>query len=136
MDEPARERFELQRQTFARALARLGDVLRRTEDDVVRDAMIQRFEFTYEMAWKSLFRYLVGQGENVAAKAWDVLPLAFESRLIAEADVWDRMRKLRNDTSHEYNEAKAIEASAFIRAQAHPAFQALADELARRATRL
>jgi nucleotidyltransferase substrate binding protein (TIGR01987 family) len=136
MDEPARERFELQRQTFARALARLGEVLQRTEDDVVRDAMIQRFEFTYEMAWKSLFRYLVGQGENVAAKAWDVLPLAFESRLIAEADVWDRMRKLRNDTSHEYNEAKAIEASAFIRAQAHPAFQALADELARRAARL
>lgn len=136
MDEPARERFELQRQTFARALARLGEVLQRTEDDVVRDAMIQRFEFTYEMAWKSLFRYLVGQGENVAAKAWDVLPLAFESRLIAEADVWDRMRKLRNDTSHEYTEAKAIEASAFIRAQAHPAFQALADELARRAARL
>jgi nucleotidyltransferase substrate binding protein (TIGR01987 family) len=136
VDATSKERFELQRSTFERALARLGEVLQRAEDDVVRDSIIQRFEFTYEMAWKSLFRYLTGQGERVAAKAWDVLPLAFEAGMVADADVWDRMRTLRNDTSHEYNEAKAIEAAAFVRAHAHAAFQALSVELARRAARL
>lgn len=136
MDATSKERFELQRSTFERALARLGEVLQRTEDDVVRDSIIQRFEFTYEMAWKSLFRYLAGQGERVAAKAWDVLPLAFEAGMITDVAVWDRMRALRNDTSHEYNEAKAIEAAAFVRAQAHAAFQALSAELTRRAARL
>jgi nucleotidyltransferase substrate binding protein (TIGR01987 family) len=125
-------RFAQQREYFDKALARLGEVLAVSENDIVRDSIIQRFEFTFEMAWKSLFRYLVGQGERVAAKAWDVLPLAFESLLIDDAEVWDRMRELRNQTSHEYDLAKAIEAAAFIREQAYPALLKLRDEWVRR----
>ncbi|MBN8509863.1 MAG: nucleotidyltransferase substrate binding protein [Burkholderiales bacterium] len=132
MDAQARKRFEQQRGYFEQALARLGEVLPLDEGDIVRDALIKRFEFTFEMAWKALYRFLLGQGERVAAKAWDVLPLAFQSLLIDDADVWDRMRELRNRTSHEYDRAKAVEAAAFIRADAWPALCRLRDELARR----
>ena len=123
------ERYELQREFFGKALNRLLEALELDETSIVRDALIQRFEFTFEMAWKTLFRYLADRGETMAAKAWDVIPVAFESKLIADAEVWDRMREYRNDLSHEYNEAKAIELSAFIRRHAVGALVALRDQL-------
>jgi nucleotidyltransferase substrate binding protein (TIGR01987 family) len=126
------ERFELQREYFNKALDRLHEALAENETPFVRDSIIQRFEMTFEMAWKSLYRYLSDKGEEVAAKAWDVLPVAFASRLIADAELWDQMRSYRNDTSHEYKEAMAIEIAAFVRSQAVPAFEALRQELARR----
>jgi nucleotidyltransferase substrate binding protein (TIGR01987 family) len=126
------ERFDQQRVYFEKALARLGEVLAMDEDDVVRDSIIQRFEFTFEMAWKTLFRYVKDKGERVAAKAWDVLPVAFESLLIEDAQTWDKMREYRNDTSHEYNQIKALEVASFVRAKAYPAFCALQSELKRR----
>ena len=126
------ERYELQREFFGKALNRLLEALDIDETAIVRDALIQRFEFTFEMAWKTLFRYLADRGETMAAKAWDVIPVAFESKLIDDAEVWDRMREYRNDLSHEYNEAKAIELSAFIRRHAAGALVALRDKLATR----
>ena len=127
-----KERFDQQRNYYERALARLGEVLLVDETEIVRDAIIQRFEFTFEMAWKTLFRFLTGQGERVAEKAWAVLPEAFQSQLIEDAETWDRMRELRNQTSHEYDQQKAIDVVAFVRQQAYPAMVALRDEMARR----
>lgn len=126
------ERFELQREYFNKALDRLHEALAENESPFVRDSIIQRFEMTFEMAWKSLYRFLSDKGENVAAKAWDVLPVAFESQLIADAELWDQMRAYRNDTSHEYKEAMAIEIAAFVRQRGVQAFEALRQELARR----
>jgi len=125
-------RYEQQADYFDQALARLGAVLQVAENEIVRDALIQRFEFTYEMAWKTMFRFLVAKGERVAAKAWDVLPVAFQSQLIADADTWERMRAMRNDMSHEYDRAKAVAVAAFVREKAYPAMLALQAELQRR----
>ena len=132
MEQEHIERFALQREYFEKALVRLGEVLELDESDVVRDSIIQRFEFTFEMAWKAMFRFLADQGERVAAKAWHVLPVALSALLIDDAEVWDRMRVLRNDMSHEYNAQRAIEAAAFIRSSAYPSFLRLKEELARR----
>ena len=126
------ERYELQREFFGKALDRLGEALAENETSFVRDSIIQRFAITFEMAWKTLFRFLSDRGETMAAKAWDVLPVVFESKLIFDAQLWDKMREYRNDSSHEDNEAKAIELSAFIRSQAVEAFAALRAELERR----
>lgn len=126
------ERYELQREFFSKALNRLIEAMDLDETAIVRDAMIQRFEFTFEMAWKTLFRFLADRGETMAAKAWDVIPVAFESKLIEDAQLWDKMREYRNDLSHEYNEAKAIELSAFIRSHAVAALIALRDKLEQR----
>ena len=113
------QRYQLQRQNFEKALARLESVVTMDESEVVRDSLIQRFEFTFEMAWKLLFRYLLLKGERVAAKAWDVLPLAFESLL----------RDYRNDTSHECDQAKAIEVAAFVRQSGLPVFRKLSAQM-------
>lgn len=126
------ERFDLQRGHFERALSRLQEALAEDETSFVRDSVIQRFEFTFEMAWKAMYRFLRDKGEDVAAKAWDVLPVALQARLIADAGVWDQMREYRNDTSHEYDEGKAVAIAAFVRSEGAAAFEALREELARR----
>jgi len=42
------------RQALAAALTRLREVLSQPENDVSRDAAIQRFEFCFELAWKAI----------------------------------------------------------------------------------
>lgn len=132
MDADSRLRFEQQRDYFERALARLDEVLLINEDEFIRDALIQRFEFTFEMAWKAMHRFLLGQGERVAAKAWDVLPLAQQALLFTDSEAWDLLRKYRNDLSHEYDQARAAEVAAFVRTRGVAALRALRDELRRR----
>lgn len=122
-------RFEEQRAQFDRALLRLHEVLAETETSIVRDALIQRFEFTFEMAWLCLFRYLSDRGERVGKQAWAVLPVAFQALLIEDAELWDKVRQYRNLTSHTYDEAKAVEVAAFVRGSAIHAFDALRAKL-------
>ncbi len=132
MADEDRKRLQLQFEHFQKALERLKEALAEPESSFVRDSIIQRFEFTFEMAWKTLHRFLTMRGERVAAKAWDVIPEAFKSLLIADADLWDRMREYRNDMSHEYNEVRAIEIAAFIRAQAVGGFELLQADMQKR----
>ncbi len=123
------ERFEEQREQFERALVRMHEVLAENETSIVRDALIQRFEFTFEMAWRCLYRYLRDKGEKVAEKPWAVLPVAFQSLLIEDAEAWDKLREYRNLTSHTYQEALAIDVAAFVRGTGIGAFDRLRDKL-------
>jgi nucleotidyltransferase substrate binding protein (TIGR01987 family) len=79
----------------------------------LRDGLIQRFEFTYELTHKLLRRYL----ESTAADPDDVRSLTFEGLirlgdeqrlLLSDVAQWKRYRKARTDTSHTYNEQTAI----------------------------
>lgn len=126
------DRLDLQFEHFEKSLVRLKESLAESESSFVRDSIIKRFEVTFEMAWKTMFRFLTDKGERVAPKAWDVIPVAFESLLIVDAQLWDQMRTYRNDTSHEYNEVRAIELSAYVRSHAVPAFEALLVEMQKR----
>ncbi|MDQ3205343.1 MAG: nucleotidyltransferase substrate binding protein [Pseudomonadota bacterium] len=124
------ERFEEQRGQFLKALERLREAMAENETDLIRDAMIQRFEFTFEMAWRTLFRLLTDRGERVAQQSSAVLAAAFTGLLLDDPALWDRIRIARNQTSHTYDEDKAVEVAAMIRADALSAFDALAAKLA------
>ena len=100
---------------FNQALDRLKEALAEPESSFLRDSVVKRFEIAFEMAWKTMYRFLLLKGERMAPKAWDVLPVALESLLITDARLWDQMREYRNDTSHEYDENKAVEIAAFVR---------------------
>lgn len=56
------ERFKLALDHFEKALARLHEVLAQPENEFIRDATIQRFEFTFEAAWKAMYRWLRARG--------------------------------------------------------------------------
>jgi nucleotidyltransferase substrate binding protein (TIGR01987 family) len=105
-----RERFSERQAAVLNAAARLAEAATLPETDIVRDAAIQRFEFTFELVWKTLQLYLEHEGlESSGPRA--VLKRAFVMRLIPdqdEADVWLRMLDDRNLTSHAYDETLAV----------------------------
>ena len=120
-----RDRFELARSQFGKALARLREAIDADETPMVRDALIQRFEFTYELGWKSMFYWLRDQGEKTPEMASAVFQAAFRCQLVDDPTVWEKTKDNRNETSHTYNEAKAVEVASFVRSYALHAFDAL-----------
>ena len=126
---PRRERFELSLGNFRRALQRLHEVLGVAESDITRDALIQRFEFTYEMAWKSMLHGLLDAGERVPEMVRPVIQAAFRAQWIDDPELWERIKDARNEANHTYNEAKAIEVANFVRGYAVQAFDALLQRL-------
>ena len=83
-------------------------------DNVARNAIksgvIQHFEFTYELSWKFMKRWLQ---MNISPNAADgvtrreLFRLAAENRLIVDVDQWMRHDKARNQTSHTYDQEVA-----------------------------
>ena len=123
------DRFELARRQFEKALVRLHEALAENETGLVRDALIQRFEFTYELGWKCMFYWLRAQKEQVPEVVRQVIRTAFRAELISDADLWEKIKDCRDETSHTYDEKKAIEVAAFVRSQAVHAFDGLLGKL-------
>ena len=105
----SKERFAERKAELQNAAKRLREAVAQPDTDLVRDAVIQRFEFTFELVWKSLKLYLERQGlDSGGPRA--TLKNAFTEGLINspdEADVWLRMLEDRNLASHAYDEALA-----------------------------
>ena len=78
-------------------------------DDIIIDGIIQRFEFTFEQAWKVMKLYLEDQGildEALAPRS--TIRCAFKHKLINNCDLWIEMMLDRNRTSHMYDEETAV----------------------------
>lgn len=118
--------MKLELSSFEKALASLGEALAeydRTQSQFVKDACIQRFEYTYELAHKLLKRQLEAMSANPSEidqmSFPDMIRSGAERGLLANGwDEWRRFRDARNATSHAYNEKKANEV--FVRI---PAFR-------------
>lgn len=104
-------------QPLARAITRLDEgwqrYLREQADEQIRDGLIQRFEFTYEISHKTLKRYLESTSANPAqfdAMAFqDIIRTANEQGLLAgDWNDWKQYREMRSRTSHTYDEATAL----------------------------
>ncbi|MBI4669727.1 MAG: nucleotidyltransferase substrate binding protein [Elusimicrobia bacterium] len=80
-------------------------------DEELRDAVIQRFEYTFELSWKMLKRRLEiemanpSEADRLAFE--DLLREAAQRGLIADVEQWMDYREQRNITSHTYDEQKA-----------------------------
>ncbi len=102
--------------SFEKALTSLKKALLRSKqdpsDEELRDACIQRFEYTFELAWKLLKRQLeieIANHEEVDAYSKKTLfRVGGERRLIKEVDHWFDYLAKRNLTSHTYNEVNAV----------------------------
>ena len=78
-------------------------------DEIIIEGLIQRFEYTYEMAWNVMKDYAAYQGNPDIAGSRDAIRYAFSANLITNGDKWMDMIKSRIKTSHTYNEATANE---------------------------
>ena len=99
--------------SFEKAIVRLEEGLARyqqnTSDAQIRDGLIQRFEFTYELSHKMLKRYLALVSPT--PEAYDSMPFQALIRtgnehglLLGEWAVWRVYREMRSKTSHTYDE--------------------------------
>lgn len=80
-----------------------------SNDALYRDGLIQRFEFSTELAWKSLKDYLEDQGLSISmASPRAVLKEAYASGIVDDETVWNEILQARNLTSHIYDEKTAI----------------------------
>ena len=97
----------------------------------LRSAVIQSFEFTYELSVRMLRRVLVERSETadlVTDLSFnDLLRKAADAGLLTETQLWRQWREMRNATSHTYDEAKAAEVAAGVAGFAVSAAQLLAD---------
>lgn len=117
--------------SFKKALAALDRALTRAAlapgDEELRDATIQRFEFTFELAWKSLKRRLemdLPNAQEVDAMSYRTLIRVGAEQGLIDSDsvtAWFVYRDKRNLTSHTYDEAKAAEVAAIVPAFAEHA---------------
>lgn len=81
------------------------------EKEMMRDGVIQRFEYTYELCWKMLKRYLEEYGlekpDGLTNKQF--FRIGHEQGMLRDAEAWFDYLEKRNLTSHTYNEATARE---------------------------
>jgi nucleotidyltransferase substrate binding protein (TIGR01987 family) len=101
-----------------KAVSRLTEGLARYEKDItdtqIRDGLIQRFEFSYEISHKMLKRHLEAVSptpEQFDAMAFaDLIRSANEQGLLlGDWSAWKIYREMRSKTSHTYDEEIAIE---------------------------
>ncbi len=94
---------------FQRAVLRLEEATLQPKDDFIRDSVIQRFEFSVELAWKTTKRIM---GTSTAAPK-DVIREMAQSGYIKNVERWLLAIDMRNLSSHTYKEDLAERVYAF-----------------------
>ena len=123
------QRFSNYRRALRRLAQAVNIVLREGNgdedtDDLLREGLIQRFEYTHELAWKVMKDYAEYQGYTEVGGSRDASRLAFQMSLITDIDGWLEMIRYRNLTSHTYSEETADEAIRLITERFYPLFLA------------
>ncbi len=91
-------------------------------DEMIKEGLIQRFEYTHELAWNVMKDYAAYQGNSTVGGSRDATREAFQLNLITDGNVWMDMIGSRNKTSHTYNEETADEIYDKILNNYYPAF--------------
>jgi nucleotidyltransferase substrate binding protein (TIGR01987 family) len=86
------------------------------------------FEFTFELAWKTLRDLLVFEGHQVTSPR-EAIRVAFAAGLLGDAGLWLAALESRNRLSHTYDEQTAAEAEALIKNAYAPLVAALVERL-------
>jgi len=109
--------INIQLKNFRESIDRLSEVFNRDyeKDDIVLDAAIQRFEFTFENAWKAIKLVLKTNGIEVLSPR-EAIKQAFRHGWIKDEDVFLTLLKSRNLTSHTYAKPIAIEVYKTVKA--------------------
>ncbi|MEW5691855.1 MAG: HI0074 family nucleotidyltransferase substrate-binding subunit [Candidatus Hydrogenedentota bacterium] len=103
------ERLKLKYQDANRTLKTLEEILSEPFSIIVRDATIQRFEFTFEAVWKFLKEYLKVNEGIIVNSPKSCFREMFSLGFLSEEDTvkFLDMTDKRNATSHTYKEMVA-----------------------------
>ncbi len=114
------ERFQQRLADFQKAVSRLEEACTQPESSFLRDPVIQRFEFSWEIAWKLLKLQPAAVGIE-ALSPREVIRQSLQAGLIQDGNVWTDAKLHRNMTSHTYDEALSKTVYVFVKGQGlHP----------------
>jgi len=101
-------RWQYRFNNYKRAFALLREAIEWHQDraltDLEKEGTIQRFEYTWELAWKTLKDYLEDQGmvlKKITPKA--VIVASIEAKIISDRETWMQALDDRNKMSHVYS---------------------------------
>jgi nucleotidyltransferase substrate binding protein (TIGR01987 family) len=102
-------RWKQRFQNFDRAVVLLREPFERevaSLSDLEKEGTIQRFQYTVELAWKTLKDYLENEGQVISpVTPRNVIKEAFAARILGDGQVWIDMLDHRNLLSHTYDAA-------------------------------
>lgn len=98
-------------------------------DDIIKEGIIQRFEYTHELAWNVLKDFLKNAGNTQIFGSGDATRAAYAEGLIVQGEVWMDMIQSRNVSSHTYDETTADAIFLKIMHQYYIAFVQLRDTM-------
>lgn len=120
------QNFENAFNTLTRIISRYDS---QPEDEVVQMAMVQAFEFSYELAWNCMKDYLENEGFFEITNPKQTIRTAFQSKLIQDAEAWMLAIKKRNLASHTYNQILLEETVSYIKNEFYPLASKLYSDL-------
>ncbi len=104
------KRFEERKEDLTKAIERLREALQEPETDLVIDGVLHRFEFTFELAWKTMKDYLEYQGiTGKIGSPREIIKEAFSAGVIENGEIWIDMMLSRNALAHLYDEETSRE---------------------------
>ncbi|MBI4411194.1 MAG: nucleotidyltransferase substrate binding protein [Deltaproteobacteria bacterium] len=90
---------------FNKALEQFEQAVKtNTQDRLAQEGLIQRFEYTFELAWKCLQDILQERGYEAIRGPKPVLEQSFQDGLIGDGVLWMEMLRARNEASHLFDE--------------------------------
>lgn len=123
------ERFIQRKQDFENALARLKEGINEKYSDIVIDGILHRFEFTFELAWKTVKDYLEYQGiVSKVGSPREIIQEGFKQGIIQDGEIWIQMMLARNSLSHLYDEESSRQIYVKIKEEFIKVFEDLENE--------
>jgi nucleotidyltransferase substrate binding protein (TIGR01987 family) len=118
---------------YNRALVELGEAVELSQirklTKLESQGLIQAFEYTHELAWKTLKDFIEERGNSQIFGSKDATREAFTLGLISQGEVWMSMVNSRNQTSHTYDESTAQQIVMLILNDYYPQFKLLQEKL-------
>jgi nucleotidyltransferase substrate binding protein (TIGR01987 family) len=122
-------RWKQRFQNFEKAFVFLKEAVEKDSlSQLEKAGLIQIYEFTFELAWKTLKDYLQLKGFEINFPR-DTIKVSFQCNMISNGDLWMDMLEKRNLMSHTYDETKAELACQLIKNQYFALISALYDKL-------
>ena len=102
------KRFEERRQDYSNAVNRLQEGLQQEETEFIIDGILHRFEFTFELAWKTMKDYLEYMGVTQKIESpRETIQSGFKQGIIEDGEMWINMMLARNSLAHIYDEEES-----------------------------
>jgi nucleotidyltransferase substrate binding protein (TIGR01987 family) len=111
-------RWQQRFSNFNKAFSKLSQAVKQAKDkklsELETEGLIQRFEYTYELAWKTLQNFIKDIGIADINGPSKVLQEALKMKLITDSEGWSKLKKSREKTSHTYDPETAEEIKELI----------------------